>query len=945
MRKLKNLKISRFFVIEAVFLLMLFILLKRMYQLQIIDGKTYAENFQQKITRTLKTKAARGNIYDCKGRILASDKMIYTITMVDSGEYKTNRERQLTLNGIIYHLLERLHQNEEELNNEMKIRLDENGTYVYTAEGTALERFKADIYGVSNPKDMTKEQREIDAEKMIQYLAGNDKFALYGEGNQSYSEEELKAFGLEQQYSKEQVLEMIGIRYMLSLNAYRKYQSITIARDISEKTMAYILENSALLLGVKVEEDWERVYEGGEAFSHILGYVGKISSEELQRLHTENREYTTDSIVGKSGIEQYMEKELQGTEGEKRVVVNNVGKVIGDYKTIRESSAGKDISLTIDKDLQIAAYKILEQNIAGIVYNNLINAKEFDKAMVRDTTEIRIPVYDVYNALVQNDVINLDSIMLSDAGKLERKIAGKLNEKEESVLKRVRIELEKGTTPYKKLSKEMKEYAKFIVSESGILEKEKIDNKDSVYVSWQEKGEVSLKKFLYHAIEKNWINVELVNSEQEYYTQDEIYALLVEKICKCLQENTDIKKTMFYYLLLSDGVSGKEVCQLLYEQGVLSEDEDYKKLKEGQMDAFSFIKKKIKNLEINPAQLALDPCSGSAVIIQAGTGKVLACVTYPGYDNNRLANEMDSEYYYKLVQDKSLPLYNRATQQMTAPGSTLKPITIIAGLQEKVISSTTSLFCDGVFDEVRPSLRCWKHSGHGKVPNAATAIRYSCNDYLCEISYYLGKKGRREYDDNQALYYLQKYAKLFDLDKKSGIEIVESSPHITDSYGIPSAIGQGTHNYTTVQLARYINTLASKGNSFSLSVIKGIEDNNGKMEEQSSVLESRVTLSDNIWNTVSKGMVQFAQNNTILKEMQLNIAGKTGTAQETKNRPDHALFIGYAPVEKPEISVAVRIANGYSSSNAVYVGRDIMNYYFELEKKKDILTGTASNTR
>lgn len=935
MKRLKKFKVSRLFVIEVVFLLLLFILIRRIFQLQIIDGKTYMENFQQTITRTLKTKAVRGNIYDCKGQILASNKVIYTVTMIDSGEYRTNRERQLTLNGIIYHLLNRLHENGEELNNEIKIALDENGNYVYTAEGAALERFKADIYGQANPEDMSKEQSEIEAEEMIQYLAGNDKFALYGEGNQMYTEEELKTYGLKQQYSKEQVLEIIGIRYMLSLNAYRKYQSVTIAKDVSEETMAYVLENNELLLGVQVEEDWERVYEGGDAFAHILGYVGKISSEELDSLQETNPEYTTDSIVGKAGIEQYMETELQGTEGKKEITVNNVGKIIGDYKVISEASIGKNISLTIDKDLQTAVYNILEQNIAEIVYNNLINAKEFDKERINDTTEIRIPVYDVYNALVQNDIIKLNQMVLPDATKLEQKIAGIMNTKEKAVLKKIKKELEKGSTPYNELSKEMKKYAEFIVSESGILEKEKIDSEDSVYISWLEKGEISLKEFLYYAIEKNWINLTIDYSEQKYYTQDEIYSLLVQEICKSLQENRDIEKTMFYYLLLSGAISDKEVCELLYDQGVLSKkDEDYKKLKEGQIDTFSFIRKKIKNLEITPAQLALDPCSGSAVVIQAGTGKVLACVSYPGYDNNRLANEMDSEYYNELLLDKSLPLYNRATQQLTAPGSTLKPITIIAGLQEKVISSHTSVFCDGIFDEVTPSLKCWKHSGHGEVKNAATAIQYSCNDYLCEIAYRLGKKESGEYDDNQALSYLQRYAKLFDLDKKSGIEIVESNPHVTDSYGIPSAIGQGTHNYTTVQLARYTNTLASKGNSFSLSVIQGIEDTNGKIIDQKSVLQSKIALSDHIWDTVNQGMVQFAQNNTILKEMPINIAGKTGTAQETKNRPDHALFIGYAPVEEPEISIAVRIANGYSSSNAVYVGRDIMNYYFELEDKE-----------
>lgn len=185
---------------------------------------------------------------------------------------------------------------------------------------------------------------------------------------------------------------------------------------------------------------------------------------------------------------------------------------------------------------------------------------------------------------------------------------------------------------------------------------------------------------------------------------------------------------------------------LLYKQDILSlKDNDYKKLINGDLSPYSFIKKKIAQLEITPAQLALDPCSASAVVVEPSSGKLLACVTYPGYDNNRLANKMDSEYYFKLYNDLSLPFYNRATQQLTAPGSALKPVTIAAGLNEGVIQAGTSVFCDGVFDKVTPQLKCWNHSGHGKLPNASAGLAASCNDYLCEISYRLGLGGNNTF--------------------------------------------------------------------------------------------------------------------------------------------------------------------------------------------------------
>lgn len=132
-------------------------------------------------------------------------------------------------------------------------------------------------------EDLTEEESAISAAEIIAYLSADDRFALYGTDHKNYTAEERKEYGLPETYTKEETLDIIGIRYMLSLHAYSKYQSVTIARDISPETMAYVLENKVSFPGVEVEEDWERVYEGGEAFAHILGYTGTISSEERRR--------------------------------------------------------------------------------------------------------------------------------------------------------------------------------------------------------------------------------------------------------------------------------------------------------------------------------------------------------------------------------------------------------------------------------------------------------------------------------------------------------------------------------------------------------------------------------------------------------------------------------------------------------------------------------------
>lgn len=939
----------RCFILQFIFIALFSILIHRLFVLQIVNGQKYAEDFELQITRTIREHNTRGNIYDCNGEILAYNELVYTVTMIDDGTYASERERQLSINSVIYCVMKKLNENNEQINNELKIEVGTDGNYVYTVSGRALARFKADIFGESDPDDMTPEQVNMSANDMIQFLAGNSKFALYGTGKSFYSEEELQKYGLPKEYTDEEVLTIVGIRYMLSLNEYKKYVPITLARNISDKTVAYIMENNQSLIGIDIGQDWERTYTGGEAFSHILGYVGKISSEEMEKYADSDRDYTPDSIVGKSGIEQYMESELQGLNGEKQIVVNNVGKVVGEKNIIKETVSGKDVYLSIDKDLQIAVYHILEQNLAGIISSNLINTKKFDKNHISDTSDIRIPIYDVYIALVNNSIIQLSDLYCADATELERHIAKVLEEKKGEVLNSLKEELLNGNTDYSRLSEEMQEYISYITGKIEILNESSIDKEDDVYKRWKDKSGISVKEFLTYAIENGWIAAGFIDSEQGYFTADEMFVLLIENIEKKIADDNEFEKILFKWLLFEDRIKGSDICRLLYDQQILSvADDDYEKLVSGQIDAFSFMKKKIEQLEITPAQLALDPCSASAVVVQQETGKILALVSYPGYDNNRLANQMDSAYYNRLLNDKALPLYNRATQQLTAPGSTFKPITVIAGLQERVISPDSSVLCDGVFDKVSPNLKCWKHTGHGNVINAPTALQYSCNDYLCDIAYRLGTINGMEYTDNAALESLQEYSKLFYLDKKSGVEIAESQPHVTDAYGIPSAIGQGTHNYATVQLVRYVNTIASRGNVFQLSLVKGIADTNGNFVENNAVLENKVELPDSVWDTVSSGMVQFAQNNSVLRDMEISIAGKTGTAQESKSRPDHALFVGYAPAETPEITIAVRIANGYGSSNSTAVGKDIFNYYFGLENQEKIVTGEASqafNTR
>ena len=471
----------------------------------------------------------------------------------------------------------------------------------------------------------------------------------------------------------------------------------------------------------------------------------------------------------------------------------------------------------------------------------------------------------------------------------------------------------------------MQAYQRFMTENAEVLLRDKMDEESEHVKTWNE-GRSSLREYLMGMIEAGWVDIQALDTGKEYLGTEETYELVRGYILQEMEQDTDLDEIIYRYLLLDGRITPEQVFEVLYEQGKLDkEDGEYERWRLGGMSTYGLLIDKIKGLEITPADLALAPCSGSAVVTDTETGKVLACVSYPGYDNNRLANRMDGEYYYQLMNNDSLPLYNRATQQLCAPGSTFKPVTVIAGLQEGVIDPSTEVFCDGVFDKVSPALRCWNHAGHGAVSGVGSALMNSCNDYLFEISYRLPVCETLELELDQALGYIQKYAELFDLDQTSGIELTESSPQITDRYGIPSAIGQGTNNFSTVQLGRYVTTLANEGTSFQLSLIDRI----GEAAKEPET-ESRIDLPEEVWDNVHAGMEQYAQSTGSFDGLEEAAAGKSGTAQESAKRPDHALFVGYAPAQDPEVAVAVRIVNGYAAGASVECAVSIFNEYFTM---------------
>ena len=933
---------SRLTVFTLLFILLGGILVYRCFELQIVQGQQYLDDFVLEIEKTRDIPSTRGNIYDRNGNILAYNELAYSVKIEDV--FESGRFKNAKLNEMIYSLIQMIEKNGDSCITDFRIYLDEDGEYAFSVEDTALLRFLADVYGHTRVGDLKDEQRTATAEEVMEYLSGTSRFAV---GEYEDPDDRESTFVPGKGYSREDWLKMVTIRYAMNLTSYRKYIGTTVATNVNERTVAVIMENSMSLPGVTIVEDTVRRYVDSEYFAHILGYTGKISSDELAELNSRMEEqgigsdiYSLNDVVGKSGIESYLETTLQGEKGYEKVFVDVMGKVIS-VEERKDAKAGENVYLTIDKELTEAVYHILEQRLAGLVSKMIVNAKEHKAAT---SAEIRIPIYDVYFTLFNNSVIDLKHMAADDAGETEKEVYEAHLKYKQSVYERLDYELTEGLTPYNQLSEEYQVYQSNIVSllrRNGVIMAESVDPDDATQIAWATDEVISLSEYLKYCISQNWIDVSKLELDDKYSNSSEIYDKIREYIVVMIEKNTEFQKRFYKYMLLNDVISGTEICRILCEQNQVNiPEEEAGALLEGTLSAYQFMKNRINNLDITPAQLALDPCNASAVITDVNTGDVLALVSYPGYDNNKMANSVDAEYYARLNADKSNPQYNYATQYAAAPGSTFKMVSATAGLMEGVITLNNQVNCTGTFGEGPLAPKCWRVWGHGN-ETLTTAIRDSCNFYFYNLGYQLSMDGG-SYNETKGLDMLQKYADMFGLTDRSGIEIAEAAPNISTEDPMRSAIGQGSNSFTTVALARYVSEVANGGICYNLTLLDKVTDSEGTLlEEFEPDVRNTIEIPEEYWQAIRAGMRQVVENKKAFNDLAVNVAGKTGTAEERKTRPNHALFVCYAPYEQPEISIATRIPYGYSSDYAAEATRDIVEYYYGLVSEDELITGTA----
>lgn len=933
-----NTIVLRLLFLIVVFIVLFMILIHRLFVFQIIDGEKYLNDFTLTIKKETTLKSTRGNIYDRNGKLIAYNELAYSVTIEDNFESSSSRNQKI--NNCILETVRLIESNGDTVNKNFNIVLNDYDQFEYAVSDSKLLRFLADIYGRKSVDDLLTSERNSTPADVIEYLCSKDKYAI-GQNEDNHG---TVKFNPMRGYTNEEILQIITVRYSMSNNAYQKYLTTEIASDVCPETVAAIMENKANLQGVNIEEKTIRKYNDAKYIAHIVGYTGNASTDDLVELKNSDHNYNMNDVVGKSGVEKAMEDYLQGTKGSEVIYVDNVGKIIEKESRV-EPIAGNDVYLSIDIDLQKAVYNMLEQKLAGILCGKIINMKTYDNSVVK-TSNMMIPIDDVYYAFFNNNVLNIDEMSRENAGEYEKTVYSKFTDKKSRSIVALREELLSTSTPYNALNKEMQVYESYIVtmlssSNKGVIVSSLVDKEDEVYKSWANDETISLNEYLRYALSKNWIDISKIGLESKYSDSDVIYNKLVDYICEQLDVDNGFCKRQFKYMIADSELSGREICMLLYEQRVIyGTAAEKQELESGAKTPYDFLINKIANIEITPAMLALDPCSGSCVVSSVD-GEILACVSYPGYDNNKLANQIDAQYYSELMNDQASPMYNYATQQMTAPGSTFKMLSSITGLGEGVINLGENIYCKGLYEVLDMEKKCWVYpGGHGQM-DVVNAIGNSCNVFFYDVGYRLATDlYTQPYDEEHGLERQRKYAEMFGLTEKTGVETEENESHFSDTLPVDTAIGQGSNNITTIALSRYVTAIANKGNVYNLSLVDRVADSEGKtIKRFGPTLKNTVTVDDTVWNSVHSGMRIVVEKAKAFQDVNMAVAGKTGTAQSSKSRTNHALFLGFAPYENPEITVAVRIAYGYTSANAAALAADVIKYKFNLED--DLVTGIA----
>lgn len=355
--------------------------------------------------------------------------------------------------------------------------------------------------------------------------------------------------------------------------------------------------------------------------------------------------------------------------------------------------------------------------------------------------------------------------------------------------------------------------------------------------------------------------------------------------------------------------------------------------------------------------------AGSAVVMNIKTGEVLAMANYPDYEPSKFVNGIDTDTWNYYINGDTKPLENKAISAMYSPGSTYKMVTAIAGLETGAITPRETIRDVGIYRKYNSSWKCWYRSGHGAL-NVSDAMKHSCNYFFYEVG------------DRVGIDTLAKYSYYLGLGHKTGIELKGEIPGVLASTKIAeqenrvwnpgetisSAIGQSYNTFTPLQMAKYVSMIANRGKKLDVTIIKSIIRPDGSevpRDEYEKYVNDKLGLEEdnteemsfkeeNI-NAILEGM-RGVTNETggtaysTFKDFNIEVGGKTGSAQTGIAGKTNGWFVGFAPFDDPEIAIVVFVRNAGSGGYTAEVARDIIAQYFGMNTNQIIEDTSAIPT-
>lgn len=355
----------------------------------------------------------------------------------------------------------------------------------------------------------------------------------------------------------------------------------------------------------------------------------------------------------------------------------------------------------------------------------------------------------------------------------------------------------------------------------------------------------------------------------------------------------------------------------------------------------------LKNNIDKIASLGYGADAGAAVVMNIKTGEVIAMASYPDYNPSDFVNGIDTNTWNYYINGDTKPLENKAISAMYSPGSTYKMVTAIAGLETGAITTKEKIRDTGIYRKYNSSWKCWNSSGHGYL-NVSEAIQHSCNYFFYEVG------------DRIGIDTLSKYSYYLGLGHKTGIELkgeisgVLASNQIAEQENrvwnpgetISAAIGQSYNTFTPLQMAKYVSMIANRGKKLDATIVKSIVRPDGSevpRDEYEGYVNDKLGLEqDNIEemsfkeeniNAILEGMRGVTSESggtaySTFRDFNIEVGGKTGSAQTGIEGKTNAWFVGFAPFDDPEIAIVVFVRNGEHGSYTAEVARDIIAQYF-----------------